>query len=210
MADFKSMVDQLIRTQGYVRNSDLTRWFGLPRQRVCILLRRMVEQDELVKHGRGRGVRYTPGRGWAAGPLGVTQGAAPGSMWDLMAELYPDFGYVALALGDKRHFRRRRDAWAVLRSVRRLFVVVDFAGVASATRTFLDALLDPCPPGGGFVHPINMPPHIADLFEARQAAQARTFKPAQPDLAFAQARLLPACPHCGTQAPGAAPCRPGT
>jgi hypothetical protein len=198
MADFRSMVDHFIRVQGFVRNSDLAGWFHISRQRVSFRLGQMIEREELVRHGHGRGARYTPGRGWAEGPLGVTQGTAPDAMWELMAERYPDFGYVALALGEKRHYLRRSDALAILSGVRRLFVVVDFAGVASASRAFLDTLLGPCPPGGGFVAAVNMPPQIAAVTQARAAALARGFKPPRQDLTFGSSpravRLL--CPAC--------------
>jgi hypothetical protein len=169
---FREAVDRFIDWQGYVRNRELAAHLGLSKQRVTVLLRQLVDRGELCRQGAGPSARYVPAtrKPWQAGRV-----MGPRTVWRVLAEAFPEFAYIALGAAGQTRFRTREEARRVLQDAGRLFLVIDFAGVAFASRAFLAELMGVYEQRITLIEPVNATPEIFLEVTALRAEARRRF-----------------------------------
>ncbi len=169
----------LLASKGSFRNWQFAGMLGVSRQRASVLLKRLVDSEELKRRGRGRGANYERGPGWGLGPWGFSRGTYQDSVWALIAEELPAFGYIALTATGRTQFRTRKEAREILDSMWSGFLtVLDFRGITRITPAFAEEILCiGCVYVSAMVEPINMSPEVETVIKFVRARDDRSFRP---------------------------------
>ena len=165
MNDIERVIEELLaRWPAGFRNKHLAAALGVSRPRVCQLLAPRVLSGELERTGEGRG-RYIRGRDSAKSRTSFARGAVHGGFWRALVASYPKLAYLALVslgLTDLRTRQQVRSAMRGLPEHPHHFLIVDFEGVRSISRSAVKELFVEIPLHGLlYVEAINMEASVA-------------------------------------------------
>jgi hypothetical protein len=169
----------LLSSKGSFSNGQFARLMEISRQRASVLLKRLVDTEELKLFGYGRGAKYERGPGWGLGPWGCSRGTQQDSVWAQLAERCPHFAYIALAVNGRTEFRTRKEARELLNSKwSTMLCVIDFRGVKRVTPAFAQEFLAV---GYSYANwqaePINMSPEVESVVRFVRARDDRSSRP---------------------------------